>query len=394
MYNTSFLLENGKELYPGYLDAKQRLIIKEQYEGKREYMRCGCKPSENLFYRISENLRIYPEHNNYKHDIYCCRYKDDSGNASRQTAYIVNQEDGEVTAYTSFDPKIFSTNEKKDSVQDNLVPEEESDELIEEVMIEKSDDIPEIKERKEPALSLEGLIRSINVDSFTEKILNNCIIESKEKFSVLVYYRMKKVTLARTKKSIGDLSLESDGVRFMYAPLAGAVKKKDNGSCYLQTKGKDGKLFNNFVYPEVVEKALKKFAKTYGIVPNETTVMAGFQYLKKTNNDKPDRVMGRVHLFQVSDYGLYCRNMVEVNAFNKLHKIVNDNSNIRFWIPPEDENMGAIIEIKGKTKKILLIFHSKKSRYVSYDSSLYVPFIVDSNTEITPETLYKLLDEN
>ena len=32
-------------------------------------------------------------------------------------------------------------------------------------------------------------------------------------------------------------------------------------------------------------------------------------------------------------------------------ELFKEDDNIRFWIPPEDENVGAIIGIKGKEKK-------------------------------------------
>lgn len=393
MYNTKFLLENGKELYPGYLDKEQREIIKFQYQGKREYMRCGCRPTEKLFYRISEDLRIYPEHNNYVHDVYCCRYRDAAGDTSRQSAYIINEENGNVTAYTSFDPKSFNITEEIQKEQDNIVPE--TDDSVENIFIEKDEATPQMAERKEPSLSLEELVRSINVDSFTEKILNNKQIENREKFSVFVYMRMKRVSLARSKKSIGDLSLEKDGVRFMYAPLAGIMNKTENETtrCYLKTKGTDGKIFNNYVYPKILKNALKKFKKSYGIYPNENTVMAGFQYIRKNKNGTSYRVMGRVHLFQVSNIGLYCRNMAELKAFNKMHEIAITSNDIKFWIPPEDADIGSIVEVKGKRKKILMLFHSKKSKSLSYDSSIYVPYVVDASTEISKQKFYDLLDE-
>lgn len=393
MYNTKFILEDGKELYPGYLDREQRKLIKEKYKEEREYMHCGCKTTNKLFYRISEDLKIYPEHKNYIHDVYCCRYKDELGNSSRQTAYVINDDDGEVTVYTSFDPKIFSNDEEVEKEYDNVVPED-SEEMLEEIIVGQDEDLLEKKERKEPKLSLDGLIRSINVDSFTEKVLNNRPIETIEKFSTYVYYRMKKVRLSRTKKSMGDLSLEKDGVRFVYLPYEGAVENTDKGytRCYLQTKAEGGKIFNNFIFPETMEKALKKFDKQYGIEPNEHTVMAGFQYLKKNKANSAYKVMGRVHLFQVSDIGLYCRTMTECNVFNELHRIVKEDDNIRFWIPPEDENVGAIIGIKGKEKKILLIFKGKKSERVSYDPEIYVPLVVDNATVISKEMLYDIVD--
>lgn len=394
MYNTKFILESGRELYPGYLDKEQRQELKNQYAGKRAYMRCGCKPTDSLYYRISEDLRIYPEHNNYQHDMYCCRYRDISGNLTRQAAYIINEEDGNVTAYTSFNPKVFSMTEDTDKEFDNTIPE---DDTQEEILVEKSDEIVSSDtQKKEPNLSLEGLIRSINVDSFTEKIVNSKNIDSKEKFSVFVYYRMKKVNLYRAKKSIGDLTLEKDGVRFVYSPFVAAAKKTDNGitRCYVQTKDTKGNTYNNFTYPEILERAMKKFYKTYGIEPNENTVMAGFQYIKKNKaGTNTYKVMGRIHIFQTSDLGLYCRDMNEVYAFNTLHQIVRENREINFWIPPEDDSLGAIIDIKGKKKKVLLLFRTQKDERISYDPALYVPFVMGSDTEITKDTLYELLNE-
>ena len=99
MYNTKFILESGQELYPGYLSTEQRQNIKNKYGNRKGYMRCGCKSTEPLFYRISEDCKIYPEHNNYHHDKSCCRYKNVTGLQERQTAYVINDETGDVTAY-------------------------------------------------------------------------------------------------------------------------------------------------------------------------------------------------------------------------------------------------------------------------------------------------------
>lgn len=393
MYNTKFILKNGQEIYPGYLGKDRRQAIKEKYKGERGFMRCGCKPEAGLFYRISDDLRIYPEHNNYQHDVFCCRYKDGSGNNERQTAYMINEESGEVVAFTSFDPLMFSLDEESPKDQNNMVPESEN-ENIEEIIIEKDENAVKPSEKKEPKLTIEGLIRSINVDSFTEKVLNNQEITSKEKFSVFVFHRMKKVRLARTKRYIGELSLEKDGCKFVYFPFAGVQQTEENGfkRCYLKTRSSDGKVYSSFVFPETVEKAYKKFIKTYGIDPNENTMLAGFQYLKRNNAGRSYKVMGRVHLFQISDLGVYCRSITEVETFNRLQAIVEKNSAVKYWIPPDDESIGAIVEIKGKRKKILILFRNKKDERVAYDKSMYEPLVVDGNTRITEEYLCELAD--
>lgn len=67
MYNTKFILKNGQFLYPGYFSKENRAKLRERYKNEREYMKCGCRPEAELFYRISEDGKIYPEHNNYEH---------------------------------------------------------------------------------------------------------------------------------------------------------------------------------------------------------------------------------------------------------------------------------------------------------------------------------------
>lgn len=391
MYNTKFITVNGKDLYPGYLGKEQRALIRNQYMGRKEYMWCACRPDAGLYYKISEDLKIYPEHNGYAHDRYCCRYKNLTGDEQQKPPYYVG-EDGDVTVFTSFDPRLFSrkTNSLEKNQQYTIAPDEESAES-EDVLIDKGD--PQ-KTVKEPQLGLDGLVRGINVDCFTEKVLNGKTIENRQNFSAYVYYRTKKVKLSRNKKAIGDLTLEKDGVRFMYVPFAGICQSRDQdfSKFYMQTISADGKMFKNFTFPKIAEKAIEKFRKQYGTEPDSNTFLAGFQYIKKNkSNNNTYRVLGRVHLFQVSDIGVYCRSITELNTFNALHRITKSNNVVKFWIPPEDESVGAIIEIDGHRKKILLLFRSKSSEKLSYNPDLYVSFVVDSSVPIIEKELYALV---
>ncbi|MDE7477229.1 MAG: hypothetical protein K2M91_04635 [Lachnospiraceae bacterium] len=59
MYNTKFIMVDGKDLYSEYLGREQRALIREQYRGKKEYMRCACRPDAGLYYKFSEDLKIY-----------------------------------------------------------------------------------------------------------------------------------------------------------------------------------------------------------------------------------------------------------------------------------------------------------------------------------------------
>lgn len=394
MYNTKFILANGQEVYPGYLSSERRQVLKEQFRDKRSYMRCACKPEANLFYRISEDLRIYPEHNNYQHDVYCCRYKDDSGINRRRTAYVINEENGEVVVYTAFDPLNFSQSEDSAEEQDNILPTSDN-ENMDEIIVGKDSETASSSSStaKEPKLTIRGLVRSINIDTFTERILNRQEVNSKQKFSVLVFHRMKKIRLARARRNIGELSLEKDGCRFIYLPFAGVERSIQNGfeRCYVNTKAPDGKVYSNFIFPDILDKEIQKYIKTYGMDPDEHTMLAGFQYLKRNLSGKSYKVMGRIHLFRTSDIGLYCRNTSEINAFNQLQRISEENKSIKYWIPPEDENIGAIVQIGENSKKILLLFRSKKDEHIVYDKTMYVPFVIDGSVPITASNLMSLI---
>ena len=395
MYNTTFILSNGKEVYPGYFNIEKRKELREQFRDKREYMWCGCKNEKKLFYRISEDLKIYPEHNNYEHDRYCSRYRNETGEEERKTGYVVNEEDGTVTTYLTFNPTNLDINEKVDKEEYNSELEEELEGTENEAVIEKEEGVTKKEEKKEPKLSLSGLIRGINIDTYTEKMLNNSRVKSRETFSKLVYSRMKIVKVSRMKKPIGELSLENDGVRFIYVPFAGATKKVDKGltKCYLCNAGPDGKIFNNFIFPETMEKVVKEFVKMYGIEPNQDTMLAGFQYLKKTRSGVNYKVLGRVHLFQISNLGIYCRSLVEKETFDSISRIVKEDNNLKFWIPADDESVGGIIQVKNKKKKLLLLFRTNKDERISFNATMYEPVVVGEENPITKERLYQLIEQ-
>lgn len=396
MYNTKFILSNGKEIYPGYFDKEKRKELQEKFKNEKGFMWCGCRDDQKLFYRISEDLKIYPEHNNYIHNQYCSRYRTELGEVERKTGYVVNDEDGEVTAYLTFNPKNLATNDKSEKEEDNSdVGENELEFAENEAVIEKDEGIIKKQEKKEPKLNLSSLVRSINIDTFTERIMNNRNIDSKESFSKLVYFRMNKVRASRMKKTIGELSLEVDGVRFIYVPFAGAIKKEEKGlsKCYFCNTGPDGKIYNNFIFPDTMKKVVQEFAKVYGIEPNQDTMLAGFQYYKTTRSGVKYKVLGRVHLFQISSKGIYCRNIVEKETYDTICTITDEDKNIQFWIPPDDESIGGIIQIKNKKKKILLLFRTSKDERISFNETLYEPLIIGQDEAITKQNIYNIIKQ-
>lgn len=243
MYNTKFIMDSGKEIYPGYLDKETRMNLKNQYGNKKQYMWCGCRKDKKLYYRISEDLKIYPEHNNYEHEKQCSRYQASDGMKERQSGYMVDEQSGEVTTFLKFNPKNLNLEEEVEKEEaESTVEESEEEESNENLVVDKDENCVEKKEKKEPKLSLESLIRCMNVDTYTERVLKGKELLTKEEFSRLVYIRMNNIKISGMRKKIGELTLETDGVRFLYAPFAGCSIKKEKGlsKCYIRTIGKEG----------------------------------------------------------------------------------------------------------------------------------------------------------
>lgn len=391
MYNTKLIMEGGAVIYPAYLDKEDKEKLYKEQGDRRGYLRCGCRPESNLFYRLSEDMRFYPEHNNYDHDRYCCRYKD-KGNL-RTTAYMYNDSSDEITAYCSFNPKAF--NDKSSDESEESQPEMTEDELqegevvIEGAALEKGD----VKEPKEPKLGMAELIRSLNVDAFTDAVMHNLTIRNRDTFSKSVYKRMKQVRIARMQKPIGELSLEADGVRFVYLNYADTYEQTENGytKCYIDTIGADGKTYRNLVHPAALRKAVKAFVKAYGIEPDRNTMIAGFQYVKKSRAGYTYRIIGRLHIFQVSDSGVYSRTLAELEAYNILEKIVKVNPDIWYVIPPEDPCVAAIVSVEGQSKSLILAFRSQVNQVFAYDTGQYVLGVADDPGRLTADNIREAL---
>jgi|GEM_PF-6011232 len=58
---------------------------------------------------------------------------------------------------------------------------------------------------------------------------------------------------------------------------------------------------------------------------------------------------------------------------------------MKFWIPADDESIGAIINIADKTKKIILLFRNKSDERVIFDENVYVPLVVGASDPLTKE---------
>ncbi len=128
-----------------------------------------------------------------------------------------------------------------------------------------------------------------------------------------------------------------------------------------------------------------------GMEPNKDTMIAGFQYYKKSKSGIKYKVLGRVHLFQTSELGIYCRSILEKETFDTICSITFADNKLKLWIPADDESIGGIIQVSNKQKDILILFRSNKYERITFDNSMYEPFVVGENEPVTKDRLYKAI---
>lgn len=400
MYNVKFTLDNGTELFANYMNAEQRSILREYIGNKTKIMWCSCRSDMKLYYRISENLRFYPEHNGYEHTIHCARHR--AKENKRITAFVRTDEET-ATIYLQFNPKNFTVPSILDDDDNNLNDDYSEDD---DTNTNASDEnevllLNKLKvnneEYKEPKFNLINFIRCINHDTFTERVINNKAILSFDYFSSAIFGRLKNIKISGMNKSVRSLTLEDDGVRFFYAPYVKCEIKKSttNVSHNLIIRGNDNTTYSLFTFGSIYEKALKRFHKQYGIDPNEHTMIAGFQYYPKSKSGSNYKVVGRFHMFQVSDHGLYCNSLLEQNCYNVIINYIkrNKHDKLRFYIPADDETVTGILEVEGAIKKGLFIFPSNKSSIqISIDKESFVPFPIMPDKILSEDDLTTFID--
>lgn len=362
MLNMKMYLSDGREIYPVYMSAEERKNLKEYIGDKREYMWCGCRVDIKLYYRLSEDLRFYPERQGYEHTKTCTRF--DIIAYRKRTGYILNEEKGTVTAYLKFNPLTFPIPKQKDkddldepvteSIKKSQLQNEKKKEEDKEAKASKN------KQEKNPFLSLPDFIRNLNIDTYNERILTGGKILSHEYFSSTLFSRMKYVNIFGVKKTLRSLTLLEDNVKFFYSTYKGSLIKEggERTSHFIKLANREGKEFNCYIYERTLRKAEEEFIKIYGIEPRGNLIMAaGFQYnMTRRNKESSYRVIGRLHLFLVSEHGLYCRSLAEQQSYNVIldYIRIKGRGRINFIVPIEDEPIAGVFEIKGIQKKGIL----------------------------------------
>lgn len=306
---TRMLLSDGNVLYPNYLGKEERSALKERL-GNGLRLRCSCRDDMELLYGVSSDGRIIPLHQHYEHRDWCSRGK---GGAS---APIFYDEEGNSVVRLKFDALTFSlpTGKKLDG-KGGSHGIDKMDEVC------KQGDAKAEKQEKGKILSygLPDLVRSINRETYARRVSNGKQgMLSADYYWNAVLGHLGNVFVSGIEKPLKQLSIEKDSVCFFYNKVE-EVHRNDTNMRLLRS---NGTRLRRYVPERVLDAAMNRFQSMYGAEAEKfagsSLYASGFFYRKIGRNGNAYVCAGRIHLFLVSDNGIYASNMLELDTLNAL----------------------------------------------------------------------------
>lgn len=343
--NKRFATSDGNYIVPGYLSMEERESLRNQIEKGELYIYCACRTDESLKYKISSDFKFYPAHHGYQHAPGCIRGMD-IDQIRKDSGYLVNDENSTIMVYLKFNPATFSLPFAHKSNS-------------------KSVTLPDIEEeRKDVNLSLSDFVRIVNRDAYCERAYQNKPALSRDYFLNYIKGRLKHVCLNKMQKPLMTYTLKEDLFQFFYAPFLG-IEKKENGdriAIKVITAAYQNKSYKTFIPTSLWDREAEKFFDRYGFNPESSNAYplyaAGFLYRMKSHKD-PDieyTAVGRLHLFVVSESGIYCGSMEERETLNWVAEYYRMYPKERavFITPPEEKNIVGIFEKPGFRRVVIV----------------------------------------
>ncbi len=336
MLNRELLLRDGRLIFPSYMDRDERAELRRQFGEERHYAWCTCRDDVKLWYRLSKDLKFYPEEQGYLHMPGCVFAAD-----KEKDSYEQNPVDGGALVSLRFDPSEFHL------TADNLSPRTGKSYAQE----EPSD--------ADPSLALHEFVRNLNWDTFNEREALGKSLLSKDYFAASLYGRMKHVQISGLKKALRDYNLNDDGWQFFYKSYYGTEISgpEDKRKVNLKFKLADGKEYTWFTYTKMFESACKRFERMYGKAVDEAdnVIVAGIRYRRQSKKTgKPYTVIGRLCIFMVNENGVYARSAPERKNLDVILGYQRNHSEVRYFLSGTTDNFDGYFIKTGTTKKYII----------------------------------------
>lgn len=341
MLNKELMLRDGRLIFPSYLDHDERANLRREFGEDRHYAWCTCREDVKLWYRLSKDMKFYPEEKGYIHAKECIF------SAERDIeGYSQNGEDGGAVVELKFNPAQFSV---------------ASEETVRNTGTATTDGEEEKPVKKdEPSLLLHEFVRSLNWDSFNERQALSKPVLSKEYFATSLFGRMKSVRINGLKKALRDYNLNDDGWQFFYNTFQGAeISEGADGKQTVNLKFTlaDGREYSWFTYKKTYEIACNRFERMYGITVEkaENVMVAGMRYRRQSRyTGKAYNVIGRLCIFMVNENGIYTRSVTERKNLDVIIGFERSHPGTRYFLASGNDDFDGYFIQKGKSKKYIL----------------------------------------
>lgn len=393
-----------KPYYPNQMEPKEKRELRERCIRERLNLYCRCN-EQNEYGIRDKTWAIYPKSKTQVHKDWCPKSESYKRSMIYNKGFKINEKTGQINVYLS-EP---ISEKKKKNTKDNIP------------IVNK----PGTNSRKYPStqqgkITISAMIKKMNMETFRHVAFSS----SDEKYpsadamcrKAFPIQKKMKIGIGKRRKFLGDLNIESDKCRFIYymlKELPNIKGKKDTDTVYLVSteKKKTEGYCQHRVKVEVLKAALKEYKDTYSTdnMDGKKIAFAGFV------NQSGIYIL---RFILVSDFGLFSESENEVEMYNAICQIINENDykkrGVHFYKPYEygygayadkyledgiiefdNTNKKIIIEVYGRTDDAYLEKKKIKEQILSAEGEIYkyIPWEAYSGEELPKDVIRQTIED-
>ncbi len=351
MAQFKIILSNTEIIYPNELTIEKKKELNDRCQNEGLKLFCGCNGKNE--YGIRKNTwAIYPLSKENEHEDWCPKSKVYKRKIVYNKGFEVDEKSGNVQVYLAESIK----NEKNGNDREQVIIRDFSHG-------NRDRKYPEYHQNR---ITISAMIKKMNMLTFRHvafsKGENNNLYPNADKMRDKIYWAEKRTKIDNYKKSIADLDRIKDKCRFEYEMLKEIPEFSEKDSIVkllTNRRNKNNERVMVPVYRDALERALVEYERTYSTqnMQNRNIVMSGFRDIY---------AMHDLRFLLVNDFGLFSESLYEVEMYNAICKIFNENrlkEKGAYFYKPFEYGYGAyedkyledgIIEFEKSNKKIII----------------------------------------
>ncbi len=385
-------------LCPNDMDKYEKKSLYDKC--KNENMKLFCNCNGNCEYKVRNgNWAIYPcsQGKQADHEDWCPKSKVYLNKHDYNAGFLIDDETGEVRVHLS--EPLTHRNRNENEPNENISRNHAGGGR-------------RYPRHQQGEITISAMIKRMNMLTFKHvafyKGNNETVYPKTDVMIKKLFWAEKRTRIGAKKKCIADLSRIRDGLEFVYKELGEmpSYRENDRITRLVIKEKKDDKALTVPVYTQELIRALGEYENTYATndLSNRNIILAGFR----------DRyAMYSLRFLLVNDYGLFSESNYEVQMYNAICEIMNQNRFKEkgvFFYKPFEYGYGAygdkyledgIIEFERTNKKIVIEVYGKndedylerkdiKSQMLSMKDSIYIyiPWEAYNNEPLPYKRIY------